>query len=195
VLEDGLQVLLLADVARRDDLAEGRADGTVLEEVDERRARLLAQNADRGLEVGLLRDVAALDELREVREEAGGEGRAVGVAGDGDFPPARGDLDAECVFEKPQVFVVDTEERAEPGLGKGERNGVGSDVSARLRGNDSKISAKGEETYFAFFLTNSTISSPWTFFTRCSSVSDALATILWWTPTTVLPLLSTIFQS
>ncbi|HQQ77046.1 MAG TPA: hypothetical protein PLB01_06795 [Thermoanaerobaculia bacterium] len=133
MLEDGLQVLLLADVARRDDLAERRADGPVLEEVDERRARLLAQDADRGLEVGLLRRVAALDELREVREEAGREGRAVGVAGDGDLAPARGDLDAESVFEKPQVFVVDTEERAEPGLGKGERNGVGSDVSARLR--------------------------------------------------------------
>ena len=70
---------------------------------------------------------------REVGEQAGRERRAVGVAGDGDFPPARRDLDAESVFEKPQVFVVDTEERAEPGLGKGERNGVGSDVSARLR--------------------------------------------------------------
>jgi hypothetical protein len=133
VLEDGLQVLLLADVARRDDLAERRADRPVLEEVDQRRSRLLAQDADRGLEIGFLRRVAALDELREVREEAGREGRAVRVARDGDFPPARGDLDAESVFEKPQVFVVDTEERAEPGLGKGERNGVGSDVSARLR--------------------------------------------------------------
>ena len=45
----------------------------------------------------------------------------------------RGDLDVESVFEKPQVFVVDTEERAEPGLGECERNGVGSDVLARLR--------------------------------------------------------------
>jgi hypothetical protein len=133
VLEDGLQVFLLADVARRDDLAERRADRPVLEEVDERRPGLLAQDADRGLEIGFLRRVAALDELREVREEAGREGRAVRVARDGDLAPARGDLDAESVFEKPQVFVVDTEERAEPGLGKGERNGVGSDVSARLR--------------------------------------------------------------
>jgi hypothetical protein len=133
VLEDGLQVLLLAHVPRRDDLAERRADGAVLEEVDERRPGLLAQDADRGLEVGLLRRVAALDELREIREETGREGRAVGIAGNGDLAAARGDLDAERVLEKPQVFVVDTEERAEPGLGKGERNGVGSDVSARLR--------------------------------------------------------------
>jgi hypothetical protein len=133
VLEDRLQVLLLADVPRRDDLAERRADGAVLEEVDERGPGLLAEDADRGFEVGLFRRVPALDELREVREEAGREGRAVRVAADGDFASARGDLDAERVLEKPQVFVVDTEERAEPGLGKGERYGVGSDVSARLR--------------------------------------------------------------
>jgi hypothetical protein len=137
VLEDGLQVLLLTDVARRDDLAEGRADRPVLEEVDERRSRLLAEDPDRGLEIGLLGRVAALDELREVREKPGRVGRPLGVAGDGDLAPARGDLDAESVFEKPQVFVVDTEERAEPGLGKGERNGVGSDVSARLRKDSS----------------------------------------------------------
>jgi hypothetical protein len=60
-------------------------------------------------------------------------GGPLGISGDRNFAPARGDLDAERVLEKPQVFVVDTEERAEPGLGEGERDGVGSDVSARLR--------------------------------------------------------------
>ena len=45
---------------------------------------------------------------------------------------ARRDLDAEGVFEKPQVFVVDTEERAEPGLGnvQGYRSVLNSAVSS-----------------------------------------------------------------
>jgi hypothetical protein len=127
VLEDRLQVLLLAHVPRRDDLAERRPDGAVLEELDERGRRLLLEDADGRLEVGLAGRVAALDELRELREEPRRERRALGIARDGDLPPARGDFDAECSFQKPQVFVVDTEERAEPGLGEGERDGVGSD--------------------------------------------------------------------
>ncbi len=133
VLEDGLQVLLLAHVPGRHDLPECRSDGAILEEVDERGRGLFLQDADRRLEVGLLRRVAALDELRELREKPRRERRALRVARDGDLAPARGDLDAEGVFEKPKVFVVDTEERAEPRLGEGERYGVGSDVSARLR--------------------------------------------------------------
>jgi hypothetical protein len=133
VLEDGLQVFLLAHVPGRHDLPESWSDGAVLEEIDERGRWLFLQNADRRLEVGLLRRVPALDELRELREKPRRERRALRVARDGDLAPARGDLDAEGVFEEPKVFVVDTEERAEPRLGEGERYGVGSDVSARLR--------------------------------------------------------------
>jgi len=72
-------------------------------------------------------------------------GRPLGVPRDGHLAPARGDLDAERVLEKPQVFVVDTEERAEPGLGEGERNGVGSDV-VRASGGDSSKSEKTRST-------------------------------------------------
>ena len=129
VLEDRLQVFLLAHVPRRDDLTERRPDRAILEEVDERRGRLFLQDADRGIQIGLLRLVAALDELREVGQKPRRESRALRVARDRNLSAARGDLDAEGVFEEPKVFVVDTEERAEPGLGKGERNGVGSDVS------------------------------------------------------------------
>ena len=95
--------------------------------------RLFLQDADRGVQIGLFRLVAALDELRKVRQEPRRERRALGVARDRNLAAARGDLDAEGFLEEPKVFVVDTEERAEPGLGKCERNGVGSDVSARLR--------------------------------------------------------------
>jgi hypothetical protein len=133
VLEDRLQILLLPHVPRRHDLAERRPDGAVLEKLDERGRRLLLQDADRRFEVGLFRRVAALDELREIRQEPRRERGALRVARDGNLAPARGDLDAERVLQQPKVFVVNTEERAEPRLGKGERYGVGSDVSARLR--------------------------------------------------------------
>jgi hypothetical protein len=127
VLEDGLQVLLLAHVPGRYDLAESRSYGAVLEEIDERGRRLLLQDPDGRLEVRLLRGVPALDEPRELREKTRRQRRALRVARDGDLAPARGDLDAEGVLEEPEVFVVNTEERAEPRLGEGERYGVGSD--------------------------------------------------------------------
>jgi hypothetical protein len=128
VLEDGLQVLLLAHVPRRDDLAERGPDRAVLEELDERGLRLFFQDANRGVQIGLLRLVAALDQLREVRQEARGERGAFRVSRDRNLAAARGDLDAEGVFEEPKVFVVDTEERAESRLGKRERDGVRSDL-------------------------------------------------------------------
>jgi hypothetical protein len=133
VVENRLQILLLAHVARGDDLAKRRPDGAVLEELDERRGGLFLQDADRRLEIRLFRGVTALDELRKLREEPRRKSRALRVARNGNLAPTRGDLDAEGIFEEPKVFVVDTEERAESRLGESKRDGVRSDVSARLR--------------------------------------------------------------
>src|ERR1019366_8358343 len=140
VLENRLQILLRADVPRGDVLAKRRPDGAVFEQVDERGGRLFLQDADRRLEVRLFRRVTALDELRKIRKEPRRESRALRVARNGDLAPARGDLDAEGVFEEPKVFVVDTEERAESRLGKGERDGVRSDL---VRSLDKRIEARG----------------------------------------------------
>jgi hypothetical protein len=133
VLGDRLQVLLLADVPRGDDLPERRTEGAVLEEVDERGGRVLLQDPDGRREVVLLRDEAALDQAAELGKEAGRERGPLGVSRDRNLVPARGDRDAEGLFEEPQIFVVDTEERAEPGFREGERDGVGSDLARLLR--------------------------------------------------------------
>ena len=62
------------------------------------------------------------------------EARSVSLraAGQRHHATARRDLHAEGVFDKPQVFVVDTEERAEPGLGdvQGYRTVLDSAVSS-----------------------------------------------------------------
>jgi hypothetical protein len=84
----------------------------------------------------LLRDEATLDQAAELGEEARRERGPLGVSRDRNLAPARGDRDAEGLFEEPQVFVVDTEERAEPVFREGERDGVGSDL-ARLLFSDS----------------------------------------------------------
>ncbi len=52
-------------------------------------------------------------------------GRALGSLGapaQRDDPAPRGDLDAEGVLEEPQVFVVDTEESAQPRFGQVQGN-------------------------------------------------------------------------
>jgi len=80
----------------------------------------------------LLRDKAALDQLSELGEKAGRRGGRLGVPGDEDLGAARRDGDAEGLFEEPEIFVVDTEERAEPGFREGQRDGVGSDLACLL---------------------------------------------------------------
>ncbi len=56
----------------------------------------------------------------------------LGFAGQGDDAAPGRDLHAEGILEEPQVFVVDTEERAEPGLGQvqGYRSLLNSAVSS-----------------------------------------------------------------
>jgi len=58
--------------------------------------------------------------------------RPLGPAAERDDAAARGDLDAEGVLQEPKVFVVDTEERAEPGFGQvqGYRSVLDSAVSS-----------------------------------------------------------------
>jgi hypothetical protein len=178
VFEDRLQILLLAHVPRRDDLAKRRPDRAILEELDERGGRLFLQDADRGVQIGLLRLVAALDQLRKVRQEPRRERRALRVARDRNLAAARGDLDAEGILEEPKVFVVDTEERAESRLGKRERDGVRSDLvrsfERKDRGSRDGASRRvvpiSPFSYLACSLTKSTMTSPWTLLTRRSSV-------------------------
>jgi hypothetical protein len=113
------EVVLLPHVARRDDLAERRTHGPVLEEVHEDASgssRILTA-ATRSCFLG-----ARPFSMRRAKSE---RRRAASTPSSGPetetSPPGR-DRDAEGILDEPEVFVVNAEETLRPASGR-ERNG------------------------------------------------------------------------
>ena len=112
VLAHRLQVVLLVDAARRHQLVGRRLGGAGLvdEEPDQRRGRVLGEDAHGGLDVLRAGTKAALDQTAELLDQMLDGGDVGGIALDAHFLAARAEAHREGILDATQVLVPDAEE-------------------------------------------------------------------------------------
>ena len=120
VAVDRLDVDPLLDVADRDDGLQGRAEGALGEELRQRGRRVLRTTRMAVATSPPLQGVALRPAGPKDPPEGGVRHPGPGpLPDDRDLAAASLEADAEGVFDGPQVFVGDSEERSQSGFGQG----------------------------------------------------------------------------
>jgi hypothetical protein len=120
VAVDRLHVKALLDVADSDHRLESRAERALGEELRQGGRRVLADDPNGGRHVAAAQGKPSRQQVGKTRQKA-----ACGILGRGlapddrDFAAASLEPDAEGIFDGPQVFVGDSEERSQSGFGQG----------------------------------------------------------------------------
>ena len=116
---DRLDVDPLLQVADGDDGLQRRAEGAFCEELRQRDRGVFLGDADRGRDVADAQRIAPGQEVRQAGQQPASGVLVGSLAQNGNLAAARLETDAEGGLDGSQVFVGDSEERGQSGVGQG----------------------------------------------------------------------------